>query len=361
MTLQVELLEQSFEGIKPHADSFVTSFYENLFTANPEAKPLFDTTDMEAQKKKLLSSLVLVVENLRKPDVLDGALRGLGARHVKYGALPEHYPLVGNALLTTFGQYLKEQWTPEVKQAWVDAYGAISEIMLDGADYSESEIALPSDAPESEAPGLQVELLEQSFNEIKPQADDFVSSFYENLFTANPEAKPLFDTTDMVAQKKKLLSSLVLVVENLRKPDVLDSALRGLGARHVQYGALPEHYPLVGNALLTTFGQYLGEKWTPNTKQAWVDAYGAISEMMLDGADYTQTEIALKPEAKSNTEIAPTSAPPLGVGANGSNPQSTTMGKSADEYVHDSGKASVLALLGGGIMGIIAAILALLI
>ncbi len=143
MSLQVELLENSFDEIKPHANGFVSSFYENLFTANPEAKPLFDTTDMEAQKKKLLSSLVLVVDNLRKPDVLDGALRGLGARHVKYGALPEHYPLVGGALLTTFEQYLQEKWTPEVKQAWVDAYGAISEIMLDGADYSQAEISLP--------------------------------------------------------------------------------------------------------------------------------------------------------------------------------------------------------------------------
>ncbi|MGD1920655.1 MAG: globin family protein [Pleurocapsa sp.] len=121
MSLQVEVLEQSFDAIKPHADGFVASFYDNLFTANPEARPLFDTTDMEAQKKKLLSSLVLVVESLRKPDVLNGALRGLGARHVKYGALPEHYPLVGGALLTTFEQYLQEKWTPEVKQAWVGA------------------------------------------------------------------------------------------------------------------------------------------------------------------------------------------------------------------------------------------------
>ncbi|MBE9047936.1 globin, partial [Pleurocapsales cyanobacterium LEGE 10410] len=202
MSLQVELLEQSFESIKPHANEFVNSFYENLFTANPEAKPLFKTTDMEAQKKKLLNSLVLVVENLRHPEVLDSSLRGLGARHVKYGALPEHYPLVGSALLTAFEQYLQEKWTPEVKQAWVDAYGAISKIMLDGADYSEAEIALPT--PPTEEAGLQVELLEQSFESIKPHANEFVNSFYENLFTANPEAKPLFKTTDMEAQKKKL-------------------------------------------------------------------------------------------------------------------------------------------------------------
>ena len=352
MSLQVEVLEESFKAIEPQADGFVGSFYDNLFAANPEAKPLFETTDMEAQKKKLLASLVLVVENLRKPEALDGALRGLGARHVKYGALPEHYPLVGSALLTTFGQYLGDKWTPDVKNAWTNAYVAISEIMLDGADYSEAEIALPTPGtPEAEAEsGLQVELLEQSFEGIKPQANEFVGSFYDNLFTANPEAKPLFETTDMEAQKKKLLASLVLVVENLRKPEALDGALRGLGARHVKYGALPEHYPLVGSALLTTFGQYLGDKWTPDVKNAWVGAYGAISEIMLDGADYNQADVALQPE-NANHKISHQ--------ANGT----VAIANSADasaEYNHDSGKATIAALAGGSVLGIVATILALL-
>ncbi|ELS02390.1 hemoglobin-like flavoprotein [Xenococcus sp. PCC 7305] len=343
MSLQVELLEESFEAIKPQANEFVNSFYENLFTANPEAKPLFDTTDMTEQKKKLLASLVLVVENLRKPDALEGALKGLGARHVKYGALPEHYPLVGGALLTTFGQYLGEKWTPEVKQAWIDAYGAISEIMLDGADYSKEEVALPTPEATEEAAegGLQVELLEESFEAIKPQANEFVNSFYENLFTANPEAKPLFKTTDMAEQKKKLLASLVLVVENLRKPDALEGALRGLGARHVKYGALPEHYPLVGGALLTTFEQYLGAQWTPNVKQAWVDAYGAISEIMLDGADYTEQEIALDPDPTLET----------------SETSSVAAASSTEE---GNSKAGLLTIIGGGILGLIAILLVLL-
>ncbi|WP_019504679.1 globin family protein [Pleurocapsa sp. PCC 7319] len=359
MSLQVELLEDSFEAVKPQANEFVESFYDNLFTANPEAKPLFEHTDMASQKKKLLDSLVLVVDNLRSPDMLDKALRGLGARHVKYGALPEHYPLVGGALLTTFQQYLGEKWTPEVKQAWTDAYGAITEIMLDGADYSEAEITLAEETAEE---GLQVKLLEQSFEEVKPQADEFVESFYDNLFTANPEAKPLFEHTDMASQKKKLLASLVMVVDNLRSPDVLDKTLRGLGARHVKYGALPEHYPLVGGALLTTFQQYLGEKWTPEVKQAWTDAYGAISEIMLDGADYSQADIALKSEPsknQSNTEIAIPEAFPLNYAMANANPVSASAGVE-ESFSHDSGKAIVGAFAGGGIMGIVATILALL-
>ncbi len=345
--LQVELLEQSFEKVKPKANEFITSFYDNLFTDYPAAKPLFAHANMSEQGNKLLMSLVLVVENLRKPDVLSNSLKGLGARHVKYGALPEHYPLVGNTLLKTFEQYLGDDWTPETKQAWVDAYGAITEIMLDGADYSQTEVDLASApvAPEADAEAsLKVELLEQSFEKVKPQADAFITSFYDNLFTDYPAAKPLFAHTNMAEQGNKLLASLVLVVENLRKPDVLSNTLRGLGARHVKYGALPEHYPLVGNTLLKTFEQYLGADWTPATRQAWVEAYGAITEIMLDGADYTQADVELDAIAPAAATAMPT--------------RSDASPAESDEPAPMSNKK--LAAFGAGALGIIILLFVLL-
>ncbi|MEM9904646.1 MAG: globin family protein [Cyanobacteria bacterium P01_D01_bin.44] len=313
MALNVELLEQSFELVKPKADEFVASFYNNLFTDYPAAKPLFEHSDMAKQGNMLKGALVMVVENLRNPEVLSKSLKGLGARHVKYGALPEHYPLVGNSLLKTLGQYAGAAWTPELKQAWTDAYGAIAELMLEGADYSQEEIALEP-APTGEE-GLQVEMLEQSFALVAPQADEFVASFYDNLFTDYPAAKPLFEHSDMVKQQQMLKGGLVMVIENLRKPEVLSKALGGLGARHVKYGALPEHYPLVGNSLLKTLGQYAGAAWTPELKQAWTDAYGAITELMLEGADYSKQDIQLDgPQAAAVVE-SPDVGSPEGIGA----------------------------------------------
>ena len=297
--LQVELLEQSFEKVKPQAKEFAASFYQNLFTDYPDAKPLFAHTNMAEQSNKLLASLVFVVENLKKPGALTEALQGLGARHVNYGALPAHYPLVGNTLLKTFEQYLGECWTAETKQAWVDAYRVITEVMLSGADYSPDSIQLESPTVEEvdEATGLKVKLLEESFEQVKPQANEFIASFYNNLFTDYPAAKPLFAHANMKEQGKKLLQSLVFVIDNLRQPGELTNALKGLGARHVKYGAMPEHYPLVGNTLLKTFEQYLGADWTPDAKQAWVDAYGLITQVMLEGADYSEAEVQLESAA----------------------------------------------------------------
>ena len=141
---------------------------------------------------------------------------------------------------------------------------------------------------------LQVELLEQSFNYIKPYGNLFVSSFYENLFKASPETKYLFADIEPETPKNQLWDSLVLVVDNLRQPDTLNDVLQGLGARLFTYGALPEHYPLVRDAFFATFEQFLGSEWTSELKQAWLDAYVTFSGMMLDGADCAQKQIAHK-------------------------------------------------------------------
>lgn len=135
MTLNTDLLRTSFDSICDRQDDFTNYFYTNLFIDYPELEPLFSHVQMDEQAKKLFASLVLVVDNLTKPDTLTSALRGLGARHVKYGVFPEHYPKVGGNLLNTMAFVLEEKWTDECAAAWTEAYGAITEIMLDGCDY----------------------------------------------------------------------------------------------------------------------------------------------------------------------------------------------------------------------------------
>jgi hemoglobin-like flavoprotein len=133
---------------------------------------------------------------------------------------------------------------------------------------------------------LNVELLESSFSQIKKQEAEFTTYFYNNLFIDYPEVKPLFSSTHMDEQAKKLFKSLILVVENLHRADVLSNALKGLGTRHIQYGVLPQHYPMVGSTLLKTFSICLDDAWTPTTEQAWSEAYAAVTQLMLSGADY---------------------------------------------------------------------------
>jgi hemoglobin-like flavoprotein len=145
MSLNIELLEQSFDRVRTNGTEFASQFYGSLFADYPEVQPLFAHSNQTEQGKKLFASLVLVVDNLRQPETLSNAVKGLGTRHVSYGVLPLHYPMVGGTLLKTFAQMLGTQWTPAVQQAWTEAYGAVTELMLAGADYPPETLKLSGD------------------------------------------------------------------------------------------------------------------------------------------------------------------------------------------------------------------------
>jgi hemoglobin-like flavoprotein len=76
MTLNIELLEQSFGVIKERNADFTKTFYANLFADYPEVEPLFNNARMEEQGKKLFAALELTIDSLRKPDFLTATLQG---------------------------------------------------------------------------------------------------------------------------------------------------------------------------------------------------------------------------------------------------------------------------------------------
>jgi hemoglobin-like flavoprotein len=141
---------------------------------------------------------------------------------------------------------------------------------------------------------LNVEVLETSFQVIQNSNRDFPAAFYANLLNDYPDVQPLFANTRMGEQGHHLADSLKFMVNNLRNAELLGTTLKGLGTRHVKYGVLPQHYPLVGSSLLKTMASFAGTAWTPDVKQAWVDAYGVITSVMLEGADYAPEILALQ-------------------------------------------------------------------
>jgi len=130
---QVSILESSFALIK-HPRQFTDHFYQELFERIPQTRAMFVNTNFVQQKQKLWNSIELVCENLRRPELLSGVLKGLGATHVQYGVKPEHYALAGDIFLATFAECLGDAWTEEVKQAWTAAYATIQTLMVTGAE-----------------------------------------------------------------------------------------------------------------------------------------------------------------------------------------------------------------------------------
>ena len=107
--------------------------------------------------------------------------------------------------------------------------------------------------------------------------------FYARLFETAPETRALF-RGDIDTQGQKLMSALATVVNSLVDFEAIVSVARDLAKRHVAYGVTPEHYALVGAALLWTLEQGLGDEFTPALRAAWEAAYGALSEVMIASA-----------------------------------------------------------------------------
>ena len=136
----------------------------------------------------------------------------------------------------------------------------------------------------------QVSLVQESFSKVAPIAPQAADLFYGRLFEVAPTVRTLFPD-DLSEQKKKLMGMLAVVVGGLDKLDTILPAASALAKRHVDYGAAPEHYPVVGGALLWTLEKGLGEAWTPELAQAWTDAYATLSGFMISEA-YPKTQAA---------------------------------------------------------------------
>jgi hemoglobin-like flavoprotein len=141
MPLDLEALETSFDLVAPRGDELMDTFYTRLFAAAPAVRPLFAATDLRRQKAMLLGALVLLRKSLRNLDAIVPKLRELGARHVAYGAEPDHYPVVGQVLIASMAEIADDAWRPEYERAWAAAFDVVAGAMLAGASASRPALA----------------------------------------------------------------------------------------------------------------------------------------------------------------------------------------------------------------------------
>jgi nitric oxide dioxygenase len=129
---QVKLVQQSFEKAAGLGEKVAEIFYAELFAIDPSLRRMFHG-DMREQGRKLLTTLALVVRSLHAPDQIMEPVRKLAVKHLDYGVAPEHYTYVGNALLRTLQKGLGPEFTPEVREAWRQAFTVLAKVMKEAA------------------------------------------------------------------------------------------------------------------------------------------------------------------------------------------------------------------------------------
>ena len=127
-----------------------------------------------------------------------------------------------------------------------------------------------------------IERLRSNFSEVSAQPRALAARFYQELFAAAPNLRPLFPV-NMTSLQGHFEAALALVIRNLEDMAALQDSLRDLGAQHVQWGARPEDYFVVRDAIVRAI-RATSASWNDDLDADWRRAITAIAVPMLQGA-----------------------------------------------------------------------------
>lgn len=126
-------------------------------------------------------------------------------------------------------------------------------------------------------------IIKTSWSYILSQPENPGHVFYDKLFEIAPCLKPMFKS-DMEQQMAKLTDMITFMVTHLQDMSKIRSEIDALARRHAHYGAKPEHYKTVGDALIQTMETSFGSLWNEETRQAWIALYNIWATEMIHAA-----------------------------------------------------------------------------
>jgi hemoglobin-like flavoprotein len=127
---QKELIRRSWPSVRDQSEAASELFYTRLFTIHPNARRLFRNKDMRVQGTAFIQMLALFIRSLDQdePGIAE-AIKASGRRHVTYGVRYSDYEPAGRALIWTLEQSLGARFSPDVRDAWEEAYRALAATM----------------------------------------------------------------------------------------------------------------------------------------------------------------------------------------------------------------------------------------
>jgi nitric oxide dioxygenase len=128
----------------------------------------------------------------------------------------------------------------------------------------------------------QKELVKATVPILKEHGVLLTTHFYKRMFEHNPELKHVFNMGNQQNNKQQtaLAMAVLAYAEHIENPGVLMPVVNGIGHKHTSLSIRPEHYVIVGNHLIASIGEVLGDGATPELLQAWTVAYNQLAALM---------------------------------------------------------------------------------
>ena len=118
---------------------------------------------------------------------------------------------------------------------------------------------------------------------LEQHGETLTRHFYRRMFEKNPEVAPFFNRTNQVAgtQQKALAAAICAYAANIDNLEVLGGAVELIAQKHASLQIKAEHYPIVGENLLASIREVLGEGATDEVIHAWGEAYGFLANILI--------------------------------------------------------------------------------
>lgn len=118
---------------------------------------------------------------------------------------------------------------------------------------------------------------------LDEHGETLTKHFYKRMFTHNPEVAPFFNPANQAGgtQQRALASAICAYAANIDNLEVLGGAVELIAHKHTSLQIKPEHYPIVGENLLASIREVLGDGATDDVINAWAEAYGFLADILI--------------------------------------------------------------------------------
>lgn len=128
----IATVKATVPALEAHGHEIVTTMYARMFE-DPAIRALFNQShhgETGSQPKALTAAILAYARNIDNLGVLGEAVERIAQKHVGLQILPEHYPVVANALLAAIKDVLGDAATEEIMAAWGEAYWFLADILI---------------------------------------------------------------------------------------------------------------------------------------------------------------------------------------------------------------------------------------
>ncbi|HAJ42250.1 MAG TPA: NO-inducible flavohemoprotein, partial [Alcanivorax sp.] len=129
----------------------------------------------------------------------------------------------------------------------------------------------------------QLAVIKATVPVLQEHGETLTRHFYQRMFEHNPEVRPYFNPAHQRSgsQQRALAGAICAYAQHVDNPAALTDAVELIAQKHVSLGIRPEHYPIVGENLLASIKEVLGDAATDDIIDAWAAAYGALADIFI--------------------------------------------------------------------------------